>query len=93
MCLLAVSRGKPVMSAKKVEENSMSGEIAVIAAVSFARLQVIRLTYTHHTNDRACPRSAGVYRCSTSTSRVSNLKLRMTTALGRRIARSTALRR
>lgn len=57
------------MSAKKVEEKSMRGETDVTAAASFARLQDIRLTYTHHTKASAWPRSADVYRCSTSTSR------------------------
>lgn len=44
MCFVAVSWGSPVMSAKNDEEKSMSGEIDVIAAESFALPHDVLLT-------------------------------------------------
>ncbi|MFB7858771.1 hypothetical protein [Rhodococcus qingshengii] len=44
MCLVAVSLGRPVMSAKNVEEKSISGDTEVIAAVSFTLLHFVLLT-------------------------------------------------
>lgn len=60
MFLVAVDDGTPVISPRKVEENSMRGLTEVTAAVSLVRGQEERFTYTHHTNDRICPRSCGV---------------------------------
>ena len=60
MFLVAVEDGMPVMSAKNEEENIISGLTAVMAAVSFARDQEDRFTYTHQVKERICPRSAGV---------------------------------
>lgn len=53
ICLVTVSLGSPVISEKNVEEKSIKGEIEVTAAVSLDRFHDPRLTYTHHTNERA----------------------------------------
>lgn len=58
--LVTVDLGIPVISARNVDEKSISGEMVVTAALSLFRGQSFRLTYTHQMKERICPRSAGV---------------------------------
>lgn len=60
IAFLTVSAGMPVISARNVDEKSISGEMEVTAALSLGLVQSLRLTYTHQTKERICPRSAGV---------------------------------
>lgn len=60
MFFVMVEPGIPVISDRKPDENIIRGEIDVTAALSCVRVHVPLFTYTHQTNARIWPRSAGV---------------------------------
>lgn len=57
---VTVAVGMPVISARNVDEKSMSGETETIAALSCLRSHSFRFAYTHQTKARTCPRSLEV---------------------------------